>query len=201
MDLNLSCSCNKVQGQIKNVTPKLGLRVVCYCDDCQTYARYLNGQKSVLDENGGTELLQVPQAYVSFHKGQDQIECVQLSPKGIKRWYAKCCHTPIGNMLQNPSVSFIGIPVAFIDEEQMRDADKTIGPVCARLQLRFATGPIKENHDEKVPFGHLLKTISKLLQWKIKGLNRPHPFYDFESERYIYETKILTKEERDGFRA
>lgn len=200
MEIKLACSCGGLQGKIQNVTPKLGLRIICYCDDCQTYANYLRCQKSILDEDGGTQLLQVPQAHVQFSQGQDQIECLQLSPKGIKRWYTKCCHTPIGNMLQNPNVAFIGIPFALIDMEQINGIDQSLGPLCARLQARYAKRPIAHKHDEKVSFGHLLKTINKLLLWKIKGLQRPHPFYDFEKKQYSYETKILSKEERNKFR-
>lgn len=40
MDLQLRCQCGKVQGVLHNVT-KSTERYVCYCDDCQAYARKL----------------------------------------------------------------------------------------------------------------------------------------------------------------
>jgi Family of unknown function (DUF6151) len=45
-----------------------------------------------------------------FTKGQDQIEGLRLTPKGLYRWYAKCCNTPVGNT-RAPALPFVSMLV------------------------------------------------------------------------------------------
>ena len=49
------CSCGALRGQIvpyRNERPK---RLICYCDDCQAFAKILGRGEDVLDEHGGTD--------------------------------------------------------------------------------------------------------------------------------------------------
>ncbi len=78
----LKCSCGEIEGSILD-KPKKGNYLICYCDDCQKYAKYLKAEDKTLDSNGGTEIYQVTPNKVSFHKGKENIACLRLTPKGL----------------------------------------------------------------------------------------------------------------------
>src|SRR5262249_31767225 len=103
----LRCRCGGVRGRVKDAAPQTVNRLVCYCDDCQAFAHHL-GRADLLDPHGGTDIVQVAPASVAFDEGADRIEGVRLGPKGLYRWYAKCCNTPVGNTV-SPAVAFVGI--------------------------------------------------------------------------------------------
>ena len=65
----LSCSCREVQGLVTNVSPTTVNRVICYCDDCQAFLHHL-GRADLLDAHGGTDIVQVAPARLSFVHGQ-----------------------------------------------------------------------------------------------------------------------------------
>jgi hypothetical protein len=83
-------------------------RAVCYRDDCQAYLHHL-GRADLFDDHGGTDTVQVAPNTVTFERGAELIAGLQLTPKGLHRWYARCCQTPLGNTL-TPTLPFIGIP-------------------------------------------------------------------------------------------
>ncbi len=74
-DVPLVCSCGSVRGSIAGVSPETVNRVVCYCDDCQAYAHHL-GRAALLDEHGGSDVVQVAPATLSFARGTEHIVAV-----------------------------------------------------------------------------------------------------------------------------
>jgi len=50
-----------MRGVASDVSPSTGLRFVCYCKDCQAFARFLE-RADVLDPAGGTDIFQMPPA-------------------------------------------------------------------------------------------------------------------------------------------
>ena len=77
----LRCRCGEVVGAVTNASPQTVNRVVCYCDDCQAFAHQL-GRADLLDAKGGSDIVQVAPASLTFVKGQDRIAGVRLTPKG-----------------------------------------------------------------------------------------------------------------------
>src|SRR5262249_44063266 len=94
-DVPLRCQCGRVRGVANAVSPSAGFRFVCYCDDCQTFARFLE-RPEVLDPAGGTDIFQMAPARVKLTAGADALRCLSLSNQ-VLRWYTDCCRTPIGN--------------------------------------------------------------------------------------------------------
>ena len=87
-----------------------GTHVICYCADCQTFARHLGQSETALDADGGTEIFQTLPDAVRITRGADSLALLRLGPKGLMRWYAGCCNTPIANTLANPrTLPFIGM--------------------------------------------------------------------------------------------
>ena len=85
-EIKLKCACGQVKGNTKNVNKKSGTRIMCCCDDCQSFAQYLNKESSVLDQYGGTDIFQLPISNIKITEGIKHIVCVRLSEKGLYRW-------------------------------------------------------------------------------------------------------------------
>jgi hypothetical protein len=99
-DIPLRCSCGRVRGVARAVLPSAGFRFVCYCNDCQPFARFLE-RPDILDAGGGMDIFQLPPGQVTFTAGLDALRCVRLSSK-VLRWFADCCRTPIANTAADP---------------------------------------------------------------------------------------------------
>jgi hypothetical protein len=52
-DLPLRCRCGSVRGIASEFARASGFRLVCYCKDCQAFARFLD-RADVLDAAGGS---------------------------------------------------------------------------------------------------------------------------------------------------
>src|SRR5579862_7023398 len=135
--IELSCRCGEVRGVVADPSPRTVNRVVCYCDDCQAFAHRL-GRADLLNAHGGTDVVQVAPATLSFTQGQDRIRGVRLSPKGLYRWYADCCNTPVGNTM-SPAIPFVGIIASGFDHGTQR-ADDAFGLPVGAVQGKFAIG-------------------------------------------------------------
>ena len=90
-DLPLRCRCGHVRGVAREVSPSAGFRLVCYCTDCQGFARILQ-RPDVLDAAGGTDIFQMPPGRLQFTAGADTLRCLCFSEK-VFRWYADCCNS------------------------------------------------------------------------------------------------------------
>jgi hypothetical protein len=106
IDVALRCRCGHVRGVASKVAPSTGFRLVCYCLDCQAFARFLD-RPDVLDAAGGTDIFQMPTGRVRFISGEDAVRCLKVSRK-VFRWYTECCQTPIGNTA-GPRFPLVGV--------------------------------------------------------------------------------------------
>ncbi|QID18433.1 hypothetical protein G3580_12810 [Nitrogeniibacter mangrovi] len=174
-DVELSCRCGQVKGRATSIDPREGTRVVCYCKDCQAFARVLEAEASVLDACGGTDIYQLPPARLRLDQGQDRVRCLRLSAKGLYRWYAGCCNTPIGNTVSR-GIPVVGLIHAFIADPA---AETTLGPVRAYVNTQSATGALPEAIARQSSlFPYVVKIVRKMLVWKLTGQGRPSPFFD-----------------------
>jgi hypothetical protein len=103
----LQCRCGTIKGWVSDTQG--ANRVVCYCRDCQAFARFLGQEIETLDAQGGSDVIQTLPKNVTFTQGADALACMRLTDKGMVRWYAGCCKTPIGNTLENYKISFVGL--------------------------------------------------------------------------------------------
>ncbi|WP_321397637.1 DUF6151 family protein [Emcibacter sp.] len=175
-DISLSCECGKTQGIARGISPDSGTRVVCYCDDCQAFARHLGREDSVLDPWGGTDIFQTAPAHIAITEGREYIRCLKLTPKGPYRWYAGCCNTPIANT-GSASLPFAGMITAFM--EIPADEERILGPVGWYLQGKYATKPLPPGRKiVGFPLSLLVQLFWNILVWKLKGLGKPTPFFD-----------------------
>ena len=142
----LQCRCGAVRGVVADAAPGAVNRAVCYCDDCQAYLHHL-GRTDLFDAHGGTDVVQVAPASLSFIQGKDRIQGLRLSPKGLHRWYASCCKTPLGNTV-GPAMPFIGI-VARVFDSASQKTDDVFGPPIGAVHGKFAVGDAPDGSADK----------------------------------------------------
>jgi hypothetical protein len=195
-DLPLSCRCGTVRGIAHRVSPETGNHVVCYCDDCQAFARFLGRDRELLDARGGAEIFQVSQGEIELTHGVDHVACVRLTPKGLVRWYASCCDTPIGNTVATRQVPFIGVVREFLPGPV---ADEVLGPVCAYVHTRFATGGSPPPERSMPEWRSVLRVLGMTLRWRLRGDHHRSPFFDATGDLRV-PPRVLTRAERDALR-
>ena len=190
MTLRLRCRCGKLQGEVD--TTRVAARAICYCKDCQAFARYLGAEDAVLDAAGGTEVEAALPAAVRFTAGLEHLACMSLSPQGIYRWYAACCNTPVGNTPRNPAMSYVGLVRTCLDAPSAT-LDRALGRSHMTANRGAAYGPTSAT-----PVATLLGVArigGALLKARLSGSYRDNPFFDAAGAP-VRAPRVLTKEER-----
>ena len=178
-DVPIRCACGAVRGVVRDMAPSNTNRAICHCDDCQAFAHYLGQADEVLDEHGGTEVLQVAPGRVEFIEGAGHVACLRLTDSGPYRWYADCCRTPLGNTPANWRISFVGLLRRCLDADGDAALESAAGPVGMRIFTQFATGDTATM--TKVPgftaWGMFRFGLS-ILAGMLTGGYRHTPFFD-----------------------
>jgi Family of unknown function (DUF6151) len=187
----LQCRCGKVQGIVSDC--ESANRGICYCMDCQAFAHFLNQSDSVLDAQGGTDVIQTSPACIALTLGGDQLACIRLTDKGLLRWYARCCNTPIGNTLANFKLSFVGLVHSCL-ERSGQSIDQSFGPIRMRAFAKSAKGMEKPNQSG------VLKSIVRLsggmLRARFNGRYQQTPFFNSLGVP-VATPRVLSSEERE----
>lgn|SRR5262245_127716 len=191
--VEVRCRCGEVRGRVKDATRATVNRVVCHCDDCQAFAHYL-GRSDLLDEHGGTDVVQVAPASLTFDRGAERIVGLRLTPKGLYRWYASCCKTPLGNTL-GPAIPFVGIVAQAFEP----DADELFGPPIGGIFGKYAVGTAPEG-STSWNVGLYARAIRMVLGWRLGGRAWPHPFFDRATRAPSRPLTTLTPAEREALR-
>jgi hypothetical protein len=194
-DLPLRCTCGAVRGVAREIAPHAVNRLVCYCDDCQTYAHALGRAEAILDAHGGTDICQISPARLEITAGREHLACLRLTAKGLVRWYASCCNTPIGNMLVSPQPPFFGLVHCFVDPEGVASRDEAMGPSRGGIQGRFATGD-RSTLDayDRAPIGPVFHALGLMVRWWVRGDLRRSPLRDATGAP-IVTPRVLSAEE------
>ena len=181
----LECTCGEVQWSI--AAQARGTHLLCYCEDCQTYARALDNGASRLDSDGATEIFQTLPDNIRFEKGIDHVAPLRLSPKGILRWHATCCGTPIANTLPKPGIPFVGAVLP--------PGIKGYGPITARLSTIGTAPHIKETG----VLNAQMSVIGRMLRGLVTGAGRKSPFFGKDGAP-ITAPRVMSLAERNAAR-
>jgi hypothetical protein len=199
-DHPLRCRCGHVHGVASEASPSSGFRFLCYCKDCQAFARFLD-RADVLDAAGGTDILQMPVGRLKLTAGADAVRCLRLSNKGVLRWYADCCRTPIANSA-GPGFPVIGVIHSFMDHaftDALVDGatrDEMLGRQLCRIYEGSAVAPLPSNAPPPPSFGVFVRRASKIFRWWLRGLARPNPFFDERTKAPLSVPRVMTPSER-----
>lgn len=173
MRFPLKCRCGTLQGYVDR--PETATRGICYCRDCQAFARYLGREGEVLDDRGGTEILQMLPKHVHFTAGLDELACVRLTGRGLLRWYARCCRTPVGNTPPVYRISYVGLVRDCLSGDG-RSLDETVGPVRLRVHTNSAIGQPKPTSTGVA--AAVMRFMGRLARAWLDGSFRQTPFFD-----------------------
>ncbi len=186
-----------MRGVAREITPRRVHRVVCYCDDCQAFAWFLE-RDDELDAQGGTEIWQLTPAQVRIEQGESAIRCMRLSSKGMYRWYAGCCKTPIANTMGAARLPFMGLIHAFIEESAVH-GDAMLG-APRRFMGKFARGVPPEGTAPKFTGRAAATVVRMLARGALVGAHSPSPFFDRNGATRV-APEVLSSERRAALSA
>jgi hypothetical protein len=168
--------------------------VVCYCNDCQAFARFL-ARPGITDKWGGTDVFQMAPSRVRITAGMDVLRCVRLSDKGMHRWYCGECMTPVGNTV-SPRVPFVGLIHSFMDHEtDGRARDEVLGKPLGYTMTKSAVSPVPSSTGGASLLRVIGRSVRLLGKWWLTGAGSPSPFFD-EQRVPRAVPRILSAEER-----
>jgi hypothetical protein len=191
MNHPLQCQCGTLRGYVSR--PETAKRGVCYCKDCQAFAHFLERPGDVLNELGGTEIVATLPKHVHFTRGVETLVCMSLSDRGLLRWYAGCCNTPIGNTPRDFKASYVGLIHSCL-AKRAPSLEDSFGPVRMVLQTGSAKGRVKSTPMSN--FVTVLTIIRSVIATRISGNYKRNPFFVEYSGTPIKQPRVLTKAER-----
>jgi hypothetical protein len=191
MNHPFQCRCGALNGLLSQ--PHRALRGVCYCKDCRAYAHHLGAASGTHDCLGGAEFVAAQAQHVSFISGVEQLACLSLTEKGLLRWYARCCNTPICNTARHWKVPYVGLIGACLKTDPV--AFERSFP-C--VQMRVNTGSAKQ-----APPSMRLSTVVSLAGFiprvmlsSISGAYRKTPFFDQGRGAPVVAVTVLSEADR-----
>ena len=179
--LPLACACGTVRGALAP-PPPAGLRCVCYCADCRAYADRLS---QPLTPGGGSMIYQTVPTRVILAAGRERVAALRMTERGVFRFYAACCGTPLANTAPADGLPVLGVMEAWMTgDEAARKA--ALGPCRYGVFKRGATGPLPSGQ------AGMKRHLAAMLALAIGGMargRRTSPF--FEAGRPIAEPKVV----------
>jgi hypothetical protein len=173
--LLLKCRCGTVKGSLSNVSPDMGSHIKCYCEDCRAFANHIAPDEEILDEFGATEIFQSAPWNLTITDGIDQLECLRLTNKGLRRWYAKCCNTPVANTIK-ADLPFLGIVHSFIDKGD--NYEQLVGPIIGHYKLKGAIGDVPADIKKMgMPLKVTLQIVWRLIKCKFTMKGKSNIFF------------------------
>jgi hypothetical protein len=191
MDMQLRCECGTLHGQLD--TRRSAGRARCYCKDCQAYARHLGREASMLDGNGGTEIVACRPADLRFMAGSDRLVCMSLGEGGLLRWYADCCRTAIGNTPRDRRTAYVGLVRACLPEGDAA-MDAAFGPLRIALNVGSARGTVDAT-PAATTLG-VLRIMRNVIGARLSGSFTTNPFFTIDDGLPISTPRVLSASER-----
>jgi hypothetical protein len=190
MNHPLRCRCGKLQGYV--VPSSTAVRAICYCKDCQAYARFL-GVPDVADRDGGTEVIATLPGQVHFTAGLDMLSCMSLSERGLLRWYASCCNTAIGNTPRNPKLPYAGMVHSCL-ERGSPSIGASFGAPRIAVNTKSARNPVRS-----MPVASavaVLGLLTSALASRLSGAYKSNPFFAPGTDTPVRPVRVLSAAER-----
>jgi hypothetical protein len=190
----IRCRCGAFKARVAH--PARGIRAICYCRDCRTYAHYLGPPRGMLDAVGGTEAIIVSPASVSIVDGVEHLACMSLSPRGTLRWFTACCRTPIANTPRNRRIPHLAL-VHNCLELETPSVTESFGAVKMKVNRQSAHGD--PGGISAVRFGLAAVRYGITMAWnRASGRYRRNPFFDAATGAPRAAPQVISKVERDA---
>jgi hypothetical protein len=195
--MQIQCECGKFRAELEKFPHNTPGRLVCYCDDCQTYLHHL-ARPDLLDPAGGTEVIPAYPSEIKIVAGREVLRSLRLSPQGLYRWYAGCCKTPVANT--KPGFPWVGIPHRAYSVNDPGYLEKTLGPIKSRIEGRFAKGSPPPGTASGIDFKGFMTVLPFLLKGMLMGKAKSSPFFEKDGQTPIVQPVVLSLAERNAIR-
>lgn len=186
----ISCRCGKLKGYV--VFSGKENRGICYCTDCQAFAKYLGQEAVVLNNAGGTEIVQTVAEFVRITEGKEALACMKLTERGILRWYSNCCNTPIANTPDKVNMAFVGLVHNCLKADG-QSLERAFGKLKMVAFTESATSEPKPK-SFGVPLA-MVRIMAMLAKARIFGGYKQTPFFDLQMGKSIIKPKVLSADE------
>jgi hypothetical protein len=191
MTYHFQCQCGSLRGLLSQ--PQRAFHGICYCKDCRAYSKHLGMASKTHDASGGAEFVATQARHVSFSEGMQHLACLSLSEKGLLRWYAKCCATPIGGTPRNWKIPYVGLVHTCLKADPA-----AFERAFPRLQMRVNTGSAIQT-----PPGLALRTLVSLASLMprivadaVTGAYKETPFFHSPAGEPVAAVTMLSQAER-----
>lgn len=184
----MTCRCGSLKGVLHGCDRTTGSRVQCYCRDCQAGAHAL-GAADLLTERGGSLIYQTSPARLEITEGGELLACLRLSPRGLMRWYAACCDTPMFNTMDSPRWRFMGVLLHAISPEDHRHLGPEISVANSAGALPGAPA-LRDRGVARAVFNLLRRHVTATLRGQ-----RHSPFFTADGAPVV-TPRVLTLAER-----
>jgi hypothetical protein len=188
----LRCRCGALRGHV--ALNGRSNRMLCYCQDCQAFARFLGPAHQVLDAQGGSDVIQLAPHRIQITQGAAHLAVMRLSAKGMLRWYAACCRTPVGNTMTSRNMPFTGLLVQCLDSAPVEAA---FGPVRGSANTDSAIGEPRPQAFGMA--GSLLRILARVAGSRLSGRYKDTPFFTAAGAP-VAEPTVLSTEARARLR-
>ncbi|MBA85405.1 DUF6151 family protein [Thalassobius sp. S69A] len=164
--LELGCKCGQVRIALDAAGARAATRLRCYCKDCQAAARHLGYD---LPGHAGTELIQTTPDHLRIVQGQENLEILRLSPKGLCRWYATCCGTPMMNSLPKRGLPFAGLVVHEGEQDAVqRSVGKLRGHAFTKYAPKGRGAPARDVNYNGIGLGIIRRMLGAFLSGRFR---------------------------------
>ena len=185
--MNIQCDCGSFEARLSGMPKNTPGRLVCYCDDCQVYLKRL-GRAEILDTWGGTEIVPVYPNEFEIVKGFEHLQCNKIHSKGLERWSASCCNSPIGNTKVGfPWVGILNTAYQAKDPKNL----KSLGDIKSRVMGKHKVGAPPFKVSEKMGLGDAFNVIPFILKGFFQKRFRGSPFYQADGVTPVKEPVYL----------
>jgi hypothetical protein len=167
------CRCGALRGEVDE--PHRAMRAVCYCRDCRTYAHWLGEPQQVVDPLGGTDIVATHSRYVRLTAGTPQLACMSLSPRGLLRWYTRCCNTPVANTPRDWKLPYVGLVHTSL--ARVHPLEASFPPVQMDINTKSALGPTPHRGGPGM-MARFAAMVLRLSAARLTGSYRSTPFFD-----------------------
>ncbi len=187
-----TCRCGGVELRVDVPGAAAGTRVICYCKDCQTAAHLHAQAEDVLGPAGGSDIWQTTPDRIEIVTGAEQLKVIRLSPKGLMRWHAGCCGTPMFNTLPNLKLPFLGM---ILRQSALADADAVYGKTrcyASTADARPGAGaPTRDKGFKRAGFD----VLQRMLAAWLSGRGKMTPLIA-EDGVAIARVEVISKDQR-----
>lgn len=181
--LGFSCGCGALKGHDTAEGVKAGTRVNCYCADCRAGELYFQQPDPA---PGPVDIFQLSPETVVIDQGAEHLAAIRLSPKGMFRWYANCCNTPICTTLKSAKTPFAGMNAARFETPDL------LGPVVSKGFVPKADGSRKHENAYRAAW----PLIKRMALSRLSGGWKNTPFFDAGSGAPVVEPQVIDKAKR-----